>query len=464
MRILVAIANHGTKNQRFLLQLLRSYREMSHDVDIVVLSDVAKDLGADVEVRVGAPNDNPWSLPFAHRRLFAERANDYDLYIYSEDDTLVEARHIDVFLELDRLLPANEVPGFLRYEVYPTGERSYCSVHSGYRWLPDSVTTHGGEVFASFTNEHSACYLLTGAQLRMAIASGGFLVEPHEGRYDMLVSAATDPYVQCGLRRRICVSRIDDVLLHHLPDVYLGQMGITESEFRAQMEALLRIGRDQLSADSLMSGAWSRATSEWEVPQHPGPSTELAALAGPRVGSVLSVGCASGRLERETFDPDASIVGIPLDEVAAAVAGLRGIATTRPALLDAIAELDSARFDVIVVHELLRYAADPPGLLAEIRRLLAPGGRVFISVPNARYPRLRRLLRRPLEPALSDESLGSWSTDMGMLRKWVRASGMQVEAAQGARSPRVETLLQGRFRLLDRWTAGTLWVAAAPRS
>lgn len=463
MRILVAIANHGTKNQRFLLQLLRSYREMSHDVDIVVLSDVAKDLGADVEVRVGAPNDNPWSLPFAHRRLFAERANDYDLYIYSEDDTLVEARHIDVFLELDRLLPANEVPGFLRYEVYPTGERSYCSVHSGYRWLPDSVTTHGGEVFASFTNEHSACYLLTGEQLRTAIASGGFLVEPHEGRYDMLVSAATDPYVRCGLRRRICISRIDDVLLHHLPDVYLGRLGIAESEFRAQMEALVRIGRDELSGDSLMSGAWSRATSEWAVPQYVGRSKELKALAG-HVGSVLSVGCASGRLERETFGEDTSIVGIPLDEVTAAVARLRGIASTRPALPDAIAELGDARFDAIVVHELLRYAADPPGLLAEMRRLLAPGARVVISVPNTRYPRLRRLLRRPVAPALSDASVGSWSTDMTMLRTWVRASGMQIEAARGERSPRVGALLKDRVRWLDPWIAGTLWVAATPSS
>ncbi len=84
MWALVAIANHGTKNRQHLDRLLEEYRTMSYKCDIVVLSDIPKDdLGADVEVRVGRPLSHPWSLGYAHRPVFDERRDDYDLYIYT---------------------------------------------------------------------------------------------------------------------------------------------------------------------------------------------------------------------------------------------------------------------------------------------------------------------------------------------------------------------------------------------
>jgi SAM-dependent methyltransferase len=461
VRILVAIANHGTKNQRFLDQVLRAYREMPYDVDIVVLSDTPKDLGSDVEVHVGAPTDNPWSLPFAHRPLFVDRADDYDLFIYTEDDTLIETRHVRTFLELDRLLPDDEVPGFLRYEEFPSGERSYCSVHSAYRWLPGSVAVHDGEVFASFTNEHSACYLLTRAQLQHAIASGGFLTEPHEGQYDMLVSAATDPYVRCGLRRRICLTRLDDLVLHHLPDVYLGQLGITEGEFQAQRDALLEIAAGRLSPASLLEGEWAVAGMEPDVPQYLGPSDELATLvADGAVRTVLSVGCAAGRLERESLGDDVDIVGIPLDEVIASVARRRGIETTPPALDEALEWLGDRRFDLVLVPHLLPYAAEPGSLLARLSGLLEPGGRVLVAVPNARHARARALLRRPLPAGSTGRS---HETDAAVPRRWARDAGMHVVTVRGERSPRIKGWTGDRLRGLDPILGDPLWLALSRR-
>lgn len=64
--ILVAIANYGTGNRQHLERLISAYRAMRARVDIVVLSNIPKDLGTGVEVRVGLPSPNPWSLPFAH--------------------------------------------------------------------------------------------------------------------------------------------------------------------------------------------------------------------------------------------------------------------------------------------------------------------------------------------------------------------------------------------------------------
>ena len=73
MKILVVIANHGTKNDGFARQLIDSYRSMDHDVDIIALSNIEKDWGPEIEVRVGAPTPDPWSLPFAHKQIFADR-------------------------------------------------------------------------------------------------------------------------------------------------------------------------------------------------------------------------------------------------------------------------------------------------------------------------------------------------------------------------------------------------------
>ena len=105
MRILVAIANYGSKNLEFLDAVIREYRSMPHDVNIVVLSNIPKDLGSDVEVIIGLPTKDPWSLPFGHKKIFAERLGQYDLFIYSEDDILITQKNIESFLRQTKALP-----------------------------------------------------------------------------------------------------------------------------------------------------------------------------------------------------------------------------------------------------------------------------------------------------------------------------------------------------------------------
>ncbi len=72
-RVLVTLASYGTANDHYLERLLRTYRAMSFDVDIVIVSNIEKRL-AGAECRTGLPNKNPWSLPFSHKALFQERA------------------------------------------------------------------------------------------------------------------------------------------------------------------------------------------------------------------------------------------------------------------------------------------------------------------------------------------------------------------------------------------------------
>ena len=46
MKMLVAIASYGTGNDDYLARLIREYHSMSFPVDIVVLSNVEKNLGS----------------------------------------------------------------------------------------------------------------------------------------------------------------------------------------------------------------------------------------------------------------------------------------------------------------------------------------------------------------------------------------------------------------------------------
>src|SRR5580704_16300293 len=85
-RLLVAIASYGNTNNKYLAQLIDEYKAMSFEVDIVVLTNLEKEVRAGVELQIVPPGKNPWTLPFAHKKIFAERLEKYDLFIYTEDD------------------------------------------------------------------------------------------------------------------------------------------------------------------------------------------------------------------------------------------------------------------------------------------------------------------------------------------------------------------------------------------
>lgn len=196
MRVLVCVASYGVKNQLYLESILEGYRKISFNTKIIIVSDRPRQLGDDVEVKVGLPNRNPYSLPFAHKNVFFEKAEEFDLFIYSEDDIFISENNIKTFLELTSILPSDTISGFLRFEVDSYGKKFCPDAFSYFSWALNSVEQHGNELFAKFKNEHSAAYMLTRSQLHTAIKSGGYLVEPHEGDYDIRESAASDPYTQ----------------------------------------------------------------------------------------------------------------------------------------------------------------------------------------------------------------------------------------------------------------------------
>jgi len=123
----------------------------------------------------------------------------------------------------------------------------------------------------------------------------------------------------------------------------------------------------------------------------------LDACRGAR---VLHLGCVDHPFLRERL-ASGDLLHAALDDVAAELSGVdldrTGLETLRAAgfanLYEAnIEELHTVaiteRFDVIVAGEIIEHLASPGAFLRQVPRLLAPGGRLLVTVPSAQSIRL----------------------------------------------------------------------------
>lgn len=382
MRVLVVIANYGTKNDRYLHRLLDEYRSMPYETHVVVLTNAPKHFGADVEVIIEVPVGDPWSFPFAHKNILASRVDDYDLFIYSEDDTLITQRNIELFLSATDVLPENEIAGFMRSETAPDGTVTISTMHGHFHWDPCSVVRRGQYMFAHFTNEHSGAYLLTRHQLERAIQSGGFLVGAHQGRYHLPETAATDPYTQCGFKKMICISRHDDVILPHLPNVYVGKLGLPKADFLEQIRAL-RLIQDGTRPCSILLDAESKAGAEkWSKSYYEPVSHEVLNLIPDGVRTLLSYGCGWGAMEEKLSQRGIRVTAVPLDSVIAACAEARGLEVICGSSESILKTLSGRQFDCVLLSDVLHLLSNPADTLSSLSSLLRTRGLVVASVPN----------------------------------------------------------------------------------
>jgi SAM-dependent methyltransferase len=107
--------------------------------------------------------------------------------------------------------------------------------------------------------------------------------------------------------------------------------------------------------------------------------------AGKRIkGQVLENGCGVGMYVERMAPFGGRIIGLEYDYERAAEAGIRS-----PNILNAAGEslpLPSRTFDLILSHEVLEHVQDDNRAVREMIRVLRPGGRIALFVPNRGYP------------------------------------------------------------------------------
>jgi 2-polyprenyl-3-methyl-5-hydroxy-6-metoxy-1,4-benzoquinol methylase len=114
----------------------------------------------------------------------------------------------------------------------------------------------------------------------------------------------------------------------------------------------------------------------------------IALLREP-LGRVLDVGCATGANAEALRRRGAThLAGIDADEEFAGEARTRYdevVCGSVPEQLDAWPD---ASFDTILAYDVLEHLYDPWGAARRLAALLKPGGRLHISLPNARSKKL----------------------------------------------------------------------------
>ncbi len=457
-RLLVVIASHGTRNDRYLIQVVKEYQSMSFDTDILVLSNIPKNLAPGVEVIVvDMRGKDPWSLPFSHERIFADRLNDYDLFLYSEDDILIREENLRAFQEVSAVLPEEELPGFFRYEGTPEVKLNYPDVHGPFHWDPGSVRLRGPYTLAFFTNEHAGCYVMTQPQLRRAIKSGGFLVGPHKGRYDLLCTASTDPYTQCGFKKFVCISHLDDFLVHHLPNTYVGTTyGVDDAELQRQVQVLRRIGLQGCQPASLFETETKLSQCWYSKNYYECVKPQVVSAIPKEVRSVLSIGCGWGATECHLAGKGLRVSAVPLDPVIPGGAEAKGVEIIQGGLSEARRELADRKFDCLLLSNVLHLVPDPIQILSSLASLLSDGGLAIVVVPNtARLAATWKAMRN--KGALADlgsyERTGVQRVSRRALCRWFHASGMSVETVRGLLRPPAQKVSRLVFGALDLWMA-----------
>ena len=129
-------------------------------------------------------------------------------------------------------------------------------------------------------------------------------------------------------------------------------------------------------------------------------SAVLEAL-GPGPGEVLDAGMGPGRLCAELEARGWTASGVDISERMVALAARR-LPAARDRLHQAsITELPfpGEHFDAVAATGVLEYLSDPAAGIAELVRVLAPGGTVVVSIPNAASVR-ERWTTRVFYPAL----------------------------------------------------------------
>ena len=112
---------------------------------------------------------------------------------------------------------------------------------------------------------------------------------------------------------------------------------------------------------------------------------ELAPRRGER---VIEVGCGAGLLLRDiglALGPHGLAAGVDVspDQIAAAVRQCAGVPAVKPMVGDIrVLDYPDGVFDAAVAVQVVEYIEDAPGALAELRRVLKPGGRFHCLATN----------------------------------------------------------------------------------
>ncbi|MDP1850196.1 MAG: methyltransferase domain-containing protein [Solirubrobacteraceae bacterium] len=199
----------------------------------------------------------------------------------------------------------------------------------------------------------------------------------------------------------------------------------------------------------------------------------LPTAGGAGEARILDAGCGSGR-NMALLARRGAVSGIELASQSLEVAQARGLGPVLPGSLDDPLPFGDDSFDLAVALDVLEHVADDGAALRELARVVAPGGRLLVTVPqygwlwgehdvlahhHRRYTR-RTLLGRAADAGLQPERVTAFNAillaPIALARLVQRARRRAQPASDLARTPHgavnaaLERLLRAEAALLRR--------------
>lgn len=219
--ILAVLVNYGEEQLQYLQQVVNELKSFKkYNVTIFVNSNIPLDMIEGVDyVNIIKLNDYQL-LPLTCKQVIWNYKDEFDIFLFGENDHLFKEYHIDKHLEYTSILPENRITGLIQYEQNETG-RYYPAYHAHYDWDYNSLEEYGGKKFAHFTNIHQATFILTRKQLLKVGEMYDFTQFFGPSHYSVKCKVNTDIYQFCGMKKLICISDFENNLIHHLPNIYI---------------------------------------------------------------------------------------------------------------------------------------------------------------------------------------------------------------------------------------------------
>ncbi len=188
-----------------------------------------------------------------------------------------------------------------------------------------------------------------------------------------------------------------------------------------------------------------------------GGNPDLLELVDIRPGRALDCGCGAGDNARLLRERGWRVTGVTIDPSERAAAGRECEQVELADLAGGLQFAPDGSYQLVLLSHILEHLADPVPLLAEARRVLAPGGRILVALPNVLHYRQR-----------AQFALGRFEyTDTGLMD----ATHLRFYTVDSAR----RLLADGGLRVVAEATTGGLpwwrgreflpsaWVRAADR-
>jgi len=244
MKLLAVLVNYGEEQLSYLEEVVNGLKSFNkYAVSIIVQSNVSLSIQGIDKVNV-LKLDDYQLLPLTCRKVIWAEKDNYDVFIYGENDHLFLESHVDKYLEYEKILPKNRISGLIQYEQNEKG-KYFPGYHNEFEWDYKSIEVYDGLKFAHFTNIHQASFILSKTQLLQIGKKIDFsqlaeekkisffdkllnkykkfknLPQKRTNQYSVKCKVNTDIYGLAGLKKMICISEFEDNLIHHLPNIYI---------------------------------------------------------------------------------------------------------------------------------------------------------------------------------------------------------------------------------------------------